>query len=638
MAQSATPRRILCFGSFEVDLASGELRRQGLKISLQDQPFRLLALLLERAGEVVTREELRDKLWPADTFVDFDHSLNTAVRKLREALGDSAETPRYVETLARRGYRFVAPVAEPGPGAPLAHSADADVASASPPPAARLRSSARRALVIAAVLSSAALFAHWVGGRARPRTQPGRRLTLAVLPFDNLSGDADQEYLSDGLTEEMITQLGRLEPDRLRVTARSSTWKYKHADRDIDRLRQELGADYVLEGSLRRAGERVRVTAQLIQAVDQTHAWAETYERDLGDVLVLESEVARAVARAIALKLTPDAQARLASARSVRPESYQDYLRGRYFFNRKTAVALKQALGYFQRAVAADPGYAPAYTGLADCYWSLGASATVGGLPPRQTMPEAKAAALKALEIDGTLAEAHSSLAMVHLLYDWDLAASEKEFRRALELDPEYTTAHHWYSHCLIALGRTDESLAESKRALELEPLNLIVGTHLGWHYLYARQYDQAIEQFRKTLELDPAFPQTQRYAAWAYLQKGMRQEAIASLRAALGGLGRNPEVEGELGYALGVAGRRAESLAMLEGLRQLSSTRYVSPYSVALVHCGLGDRDQALAWLEKAYVERSDYMPYLNREPMLDGLRSDPRFAALVRRVGLPN
>jgi TolB-like protein/Tfp pilus assembly protein PilF len=512
------------------------------------------------------------------------------------------------------------------------------VASPSPSPPTRLRSSARRALVIAAVLSSAALVAYWVGGRPKPRTPPGQRLTLAVLPFDNLSGDADQEYLSDGLTEEMITQLGRLEPDRLRVTARSSTWKYKHADRDIDRLRQELGADYVLEGSLRRAGERVRVTAQLIQDVDQTHVWAETYERDLGDVLVLESEVARAVARAIALKLTPDAQARLASARSVRPESYQDYLRGRYFWNRRTEAALKQAIGYFQRAIAADPDYARAYSGLADCYSSLGASSAVGALPPRQAMPEAKAAALKALQIDGTLAEAHNSLAQVHLLYDWDLAASEKEFRRALELDPEYTTAHHWYSHCLVALGRTDESLAESKRALELEPLNLVVGVHLGWHYLYARQYDQAIEQFRKTLELDPAFPQAQRYAAWAYLQKGMRQEAIASLRAALGPLGRNPEVEGELGYALGVAGRRAEALAMLEGLRQLPSTRYVPPYSVALVHAGLGDRDQALAWLEKAYGERSDYMLYLNREPMLDDLRSDPRFAALVRRVGLPN
>ena len=637
MSQSATPRRILCFGSFEVDLGSRELRRQGLKISLQDQPFRLLALLLERAGEVVTREELRDKLWPADTFVDFDHSLNTAVRKLREALGDSAETPRYVETLARRGYRFVAPVAEPGPTAPLAPSADADVASPAPPTTKRLPPSARHALVIAAVLSSAALVAHWVGGRPRPRPQPGRRLTLAVLPFDNLSGDADQEYLSDGLTEEMITQLGRLEPDRLRVTARSSTWKYKRAERDIGRLRQELGADYVLEGSLRRAGERVRVTAQLIQAADQTDVWAETYERDLRDVLVLQSEVARAVARAIALTLTPNAQARLASARSVRPESYEDYLRGRYFWNRRTEAALKQALGYFQRAIAADPDDARAYSGLADCYSALGASSVVGGLPPRLAMPEAKAAALKALQIDGALAEAHTSLAMVHLLYDWDLAASENEFRRALELDPEYTTAHHWYSHCLLVLGRTDESLAESKRALELEPLNLAVGVHLGWHYLYARQCDQAIEQFRKTLELDPAFPNAQRYAAWAYLQKGMPQEAITSLRAALRELGRDPEVEGELGHALGVAGRRAEALAMLEGLRQLSSTRYVSPYSVALVHAGLGDRDQALAWLEKAYVERSDYMLYLIREPMLDGLRSDPRFGALVRRVGLP-
>lgn len=638
MSQVATPRRILCFGSFEVDLGSRELRRQGLKISLQDQPFRLLALLLERAGEVVTREELRDKLWPADTFVDFDHSLNTAVRKLREALGDSAETPRYVETLARRGYRFVAPVAEPGPTAPQAHSADADVALPSPPPKARLPPSARRVVVVAAVLSSAALVAYWAGGRPTPRVQPGRRLTLAVLPFDNLSGDADQEYLSDGLTEEMITQLGRLEPDRLRVIARSSTWKYKRAERDIGRLRQELGADYVLEGSLRRAGERVRVTAQLIHAADQTDVWAETYERDLRDVLVLQSEVARSVARAIALTLTPDAQARLASARSVRPESYQDYLRGRYFWNRRTEAALKQALGYFQRAIAADPDDARAYSGLADCYSSLGASSIVGGLPPRQAMPEAKAAALKALQIDDTLAEAHTSLANVHLLYDWDLAASEKEFRRALELDPDYTTAHHWYSHCLLVLGRTDESLAESKRALELEPLHLVVGLHLGWHYLYARQYDQATGQFRKTLELDPAFPQAQRCAAWAYLQKGMREEAITSLREALRTLGRDSEVEGELGYALGMAGRRDEARAMLEGLQQLSSTRYVSPYSVALVHGGLGDRDQALAWLEKAYVERSDYMVYLNREPMLDGLRSDPRFAALVRRVGLPN
>jgi tetratricopeptide (TPR) repeat protein len=252
-------------------------------------------------------------------------------------------------------------------------------------------------------------------------------------------------------------------------------------------------------------------------------------------------------------------------------------------------------------------------------------------------MPEAKAAAHKALEIDGTLAEAHSSLAQVHLLYDWDLAASEREFKRALDLNPDYTAAHHWYSHCLLLRGRTEESLAESRRALELEPLNLVINVHLGWHYLYARQYDQAIEQFRRTLELDPGFPQAQRYAAWAFLQKGRHAEAIAALRAALGGLGGTPPVEAELGYALAVAGRRAEARAVLEGLSQPSSNRYVSPYSVALVHAGLGERDQALAWLDKAYDERSDYMVYLGLEPMLDSLRSDPRFGALVRRVGLP-
>jgi TolB-like protein/DNA-binding winged helix-turn-helix (wHTH) protein/Tfp pilus assembly protein PilF len=637
MEQSADPHRILCFGFFEVDVVAGELRRQGLKIKLQDQPFRLLVLLLDRAGDVVTREEVREALWPADTYVDFDHSLNTAVRKLREALGDAAGAPRYVETIARRGYRFIAPVA-PRPTVQVAHSADAAVASV-PPPSARPSSSARRPLTLAivAVICAAALVAYWMLPRRGPTTQSGRRLTLAVLPFENLSGDADREYLSDGLTEEMITQLGRLEPDRLRVLARSSTWKYKRADRDIGRLRRELGADYVLEGSLRLAGERVRVTAQLVQVDDQSQVWAETYERDLRDVLIVQSEVAEAVVRTIAVTLTPDAQARLARARPVRSEAYQDYLRGRFFGNRRTEAALKQALGYFQKAIAADPGYAPAYSGLADSYLSLGAASIVGGLPPRQAMPQAKAAALKALQIDGTLAEAHTSLAMVHLLYDWDLAACEKEFRRAIELDPNYTTAHHWYSHCLLPLGRTEESLAESKRALELEPLQLVVGIHLGWHYLYARQYDQAIEQFRKTLELDPAFPQTQRLAAWAYLQKGMHPEAIAALRSALNSLERDPEIEGELGHALAVAGRRAEALAILEGLGHLSATRYVSPYSVALVHAGLGNRDQALAWLDNAYAERSDYMPYLRLEPMLDGLRSDHRFAALVRRVGLP-
>ena len=638
MGQSADLHRILCFGSFEVDVVSGELRRQGLKIRLQDQPFRLLVLLLDHAGDVVTRENVRETLWPSDTHVDFDHSLNTAVRKLREALGDSAEAPRYVETIARRGYRFIAPVAAL-PTAQVAHSADAAVASLLPSPAARPSTSARRLLVLAivVVICAAALVAYWVIPRPGPTTQSGRRLTLAVLPFDNLSGDADQEYLSDGLTEEMITQLGRLEPDRLRVLARSSTWKYKRADRDIRRFRRELGADYVLEGSLRRAGERVRVTAQLVQVDDQSQVWAESYERDLRDVLILQSEVAEAVARTIAVTLTPDTQARLARARPIHPDAYEYYLRGRFFLNRRTEVALKQALGYFEKAIAADPGYAPAYSGLADSYSSLGASSIVGGLPPRQAMPQAKAAALKALQIDGTLAEAHTSLAMVHLLYEWDLAACDKEFRRAIELDPNYTTAHHWYSHCLLPLGRTEESLAESKRALELEPLQLLVGIHLGWHYLYARQYDRAIEQFRKTLELDPVFPQAQRYSAWVYLQKGLHPDAIAALRAALNSREGDPEIQGELGHALGVAGRRAEALAILEGLGHLSATRYVSPYSVALVHAGLGDRDQALAWLDKAYAERSDYMPYLRLEPMLDGLRSDHRFAALVDRVGLP-
>ena len=577
-----------------------------------------------------------------DTFVDFDDSLNTAVRKLREALGDSADAPRYVETLARRGYRFIAPVASPRT-APVADSASANAASVLPA-SARSSISALRLLILGIVMIGAAVlvvyWAYWVVPHQNPTTPSGPsggRLTLGVLPFDNLSGDADQEYLSDGLTEELITQLGRLEPARLRVLARSSTWKYKRSDRDVGQLRRELGADYVLEGSLRRAGDRVRVTAQLVRADDQSQVWAETYERNFRDVLILQSDVAEAVARTIAITLTPEAHVRLARGRPVRSEAYEDYLRGRFFWNRRTEATLKQALEYFQKAIAADPGYAPAYSGLADAYASLGASSIVGALPPRQAMPEAKAAALKALQIDDTLAEAHTSLAIVHLFYEWDLGACDGEFRRALALDPNYTTAHHWYSHCLLPLGRTAESLAESKRALELEPLQLNVGIHLGWHYLYTRQYDEAIEQMRRTLELDPAFAQGQRYLSWAYLQKGMHPEAIATLRAALNSLGRDPKIEGELGHVLAVAGHRVEALAILEDLRHLSATRYVSPYSIALVHAGLGERDQALVWLDKAYAERSDYMPYLTLEPMLDGLRSDHRFAALVERVGLP-
>jgi TolB-like protein/DNA-binding winged helix-turn-helix (wHTH) protein/Tfp pilus assembly protein PilF len=638
MEQSVDPHRTLYFGAFEVNVVSGELRRQGLKIKLQDQPFRLLVLLLDCAGDVVTREKVRETLWPAHTHVDFDHSLNTAVRKLREALGDSAEAPRYVETIARRGYRFIAPLVPP-PALQTAHSADAVAAALPSSAAARPSISSHRLLVVATVvvIGVAALVGYGLVPRPAPTIQSGRRVTLAVLPFDNLSGDRDQEYLSDGLTEEMITQLGRLEPDRLKVLARSSTSKYKQADRDMGRIRRELGADYVLEGSLRQAGERVRVTAHLVRVDDQSQVWAETYERDLRDVLIVQSEVAEAVARTIAVTLTPNAHTHLARARPINAEVYQDYLRGRFLSNRRTEPALEQALGYFQKAIAVDPSYAPAYSGLADSYLSLGASSIVGGLPPRQAMPEAKAAALKALQIDGTLAEAHTSLAMVHLLYEWDFAACEKEFRRAIDLDPNYTAAHHWYSHCLLPLGRTEESLAESKRALELEPLQLLVGIHLGWHYLYARQSDQAIAQFRQTLELDPSFPQAQRYAAWAYLQKGMHAEAIAALRAALHSREQDPEIEGELGHALAMAGRRAEALAVLERLRDLSATRYVSPYSVALVHAGLGDRDHALSWLNKAYDERSDYMAYLTLEPMLDGLRSDQRFAALVERVGVP-
>lgn len=581
MQEAAQTARVLRFGVFEVDLRAGELRKHGLKIKLQEKPFQVLTTLLEQPGNVITREELRRRLWPEDTFVDFEHSINIALNKLRVALSDSAKNPRFVETLARRGYRFVAPVDK----------------------------------------------------RVQASPSSGK-VMLAVLPFENLSNDPSQNYFSEGLTEEMITQLGRMHPRSLGVIARSTAMHYKGTEKRADQIGQELGVGYILEGSVRRAIDRVRITVQLIQVSDETHLWAETYDRKLADVLDIQREVARRIAKSLAVELLPDQQTALSRTSTRDSEAHEAYLKGRYFWNRRTEEGFQKAIVHFEQAIARDPNYALAYTGLADCYGSLD---LFGGLHPSEAARRAKTAASKALEIDGKLAEAHTSLAFAQLLFDWDWPGAEREFKRALDLNPNYVTGHHWYGLFLALMGRFDEAFAQMRHALNLDPLSLVLNSHLGLILYYARRFDEAIQQFHKALELDQSFPVTNYLLGLAYLKKEMMNEAISEFHKADQLSQSHPGALAGLGQAHGLAGRNAEGRQYLEKLRAVSKTRYVSQYFMACVCIGLGEKDQAFDCLEKAFQERSGWMPHLKVSPIVDGLRSDPRFKSLIQRVGLP-
>lgn len=622
--------RRLRFDIFQVDLRSGELRKQGRRIKLQEQPFRLLVLLLERPGEVVTREELRKQLWLADTFVDFDHGLNIAINKLREALGDSAENPRFIETLPRRGYRFLLPVEEEViPASPLRKVS----------PVTGSRWPVRPAYVAGAVVAVALLVAvfsklHLSGGRGR---QPGgsaevRIESLAVLPLENLSGDPAQDYFADGMTDELITDLAQV--GTLRVISRSSVMRYKGARKPLSEIARELNVDAVVEGSVARSGNRVRVRAQLIRAADDQHLWAESFERALDDVLALQSEVAFAIARQIQVKLTPREPGRRTKVGPVNPGAYEAYLKGRYFWNKRDEAGLQEGVEHFQQAIVLDPSYAAAYSGLADSYTTLG---YFSHLASQESFPQAKAAAAKALELDPALAEPHASLAYARLYYDWDWAGAEREFQQAIALNPNYATAHHWYSVYLTAMGRREEAMAEIRRAQQLDPLSLIIRTDIGFQLYYARQYDEAIEHLRGTLEMNPNFPLAHLWLGRAYQQKQMYAEAIAEFRQAANVLRDWPVTIAAIGFVQGKAGSRAQARKTLEQLKRLSRKRYVTAYGIALVYAGLGDTSRAFAWLNKAVEERTHWLVWLKLDPRWDDLRADPRFPQLLRRVGLP-
>jgi TolB-like protein/DNA-binding winged helix-turn-helix (wHTH) protein/Tfp pilus assembly protein PilF len=642
MAESPRLSRVLRFGLYEADLDAAELRRNGLKVRLQDRPFEILKILLERPGEVITREEFRQRLWPADTFVDFDHSLNGSINKLRQALDDEADNPRFVATAGRRGYRFIAPVGGSGhlvaenATEPLAPEATVRAAKQSSPdnPQTR-RGASRRILWVAGsvmiVLVLATFSAGWRYLHRRPQTPP-RRIMLAVLPFQNLTGDPEQEYFADGLTEELITQLGRLHPEQLGVIARTSVMGYKRSDKRVDQIARDLSVQYVLEGSVRRTPDRLRITAQLIAVADQSHLWAQVYDRNPQDVLTVEDDVALAVANEIQVQLSPHQQTDLARGRTVNPEAYEAYLKGRYFWNKRTPDGLKRSADYFQVAIAKDPNYALAYAGLADAYVLLGG---YGVIPQKDAMPKAKVAAQQALAIDDRLAEAYTSLGLIVEQYEWNWTEGGRDYRRAIELNPNYSVAHHFYADGhLAAMGKTDEAIAELQKAHELDPLSPIIASDLGRHLCNAGRYDEAIAQFRKILEVDPDFALAHDYLSQVYEREALYPEAIAEMQK-IKTVDSAPYTRAQLAHIYALAGRKREALQILDELKQTSKRTYVDPWTIAYIYVALKKKDLTFFWLEKAYAVRSPGMGGLKFDPYWDKIRGDPRFQSLLRRVG---
>ena len=624
---------IIRFGVFELDLRSGELRREGVRLPVQGRPVQTLAILLREPGQVVTREQLRTELWPADTFVDFEHGLHNAVARLRAVLGDTAGTPRFIETLPRRGYRFIGTVepavALPQPELPSAIERVAEAGAKIPV----RKQYPWRGLAVAAILVFiAGALGVWYMSQARP----GERIeSLAVLPFENLSRDPEQEYFADGMTDALITDLANIKA--LRLVSRTSLMRYKGTRKSAPEIAGELHVQAVLEGAVERAGNRVRISVRLIRATTDQPVWAESYDRDLRDVLLLQDDVARSIARAIRIEVTPEERARLTNARQIDPEAYQLYLKGRYFWDKRTRESAHKALEYFDRAIQKDPGYAAAYSGLADCYSTLGFSFDMGELPPGEVRPKAMAAAERALALDPSVAEAHTSLAFVRLTYDWDFSGAEAEFQRGIALSPRSAYAHHWYSHLLIAAGRLAEAERESRRTLELDPVSPMLNTHMAWHYLYSKQYDRALEQLARVLELDPHFGLAYWYRGLAYEQKRAYVQALDEMRKAKELLPQNLVIDADTAHVYAVSGKRAEARQTLANLERLSAHTYVSAFGRALIYLGLQEKNRAMDLLDQAYRERSDMLGYLRIEPRLAPLHGEARFQELIRKVGIP-
>jgi TolB-like protein/DNA-binding winged helix-turn-helix (wHTH) protein/Flp pilus assembly protein TadD len=633
MQQVNHPAIRVRFGVFEADLGARELTKLGRLLPLQEQPFQLLAMLLEKPGALVTREELRARLWP-QTVVDFDHGLNKAISKIRDALGDSAENPRFIQTVARRGYRFLADVTVAGSGpeetAPLKMiSADSqsrdDTGTSS-----RLRQIAVWTVAGLTLVLLSVAFLVWI--RSTPSSSLPAIRSLAVLPLENLSGDASQDYFADGMTDELITHLAQI--GDLRVISRSSVMTYKGLRKPLAEIARELDVQAIVEGSILRSDKRVRITAQLIRVPADEHIWAHSYEGDISDTLVLQSQVAQAIADQIRVTVNSQRHVALETSKAVNIEAYDSYLKGRYYWNKRTGEGLKEAIQYFNRSISIDPNNAEAYSGLADAY-ALAGDWEYGILPPTEAFPLAKTAANEALALNGRLSEAHTSLAFVLDLYYWDWDTAEKEYRLAINLNPNYAMAHHWYAWHLLVLGQNAEGMLEMKKAESLDPLSLIIRSDVANALTASHRFEESIQQSKKTLALDPNFAIGHFHLAEALVQQHQYDAAIAEFQRAIELSGHLAAFDANLAHAYAVSGRKAEALKIAKDMEIRSDLNQSANALIALIYVGLGDLDQAMIWLNKAYDAR--FNPSILIRPAFDPLRSDARFRELWHRIGLP-
>ena len=659
---------IFRFSVFELDLRSGELRKSGIRVSLQQQPFEVLLCLLERPGELIGRDELRQRLWPQDTFVDFEHGLNAAVKRLRDSLCDSADTPRFIETVPRRGYRFIAPVSRTG-GVPDASSGlgqdpaivqrASAVETRTPPVATPSEStpiveiSAARGLeprvashrrlsglsaavtivVLGLVLAMSLI---WIG----PELLLGRRASgapaihaIAVLPLENLSGHSDQEYVADGMTEAMIIRLGSLRS--LRVISRTSVMQFKGTRKPVPEIARALNVDAVVTGSVQRAGDRIRITAQLIRSDPEEQLWSDSYDRELRDVLALQTEVALVIAQQVGSVVTGPAKTRLATvSATVSPDVYDHYLKGRFQFNKYTKDSIENSIRLFKVAIAGDATFAPAYVGLASAYSALG-TITIGAAPPSDVLPMAVAAALRALELDPTLADAHALLGNIQQ-QDWQWFEAEARLRRALELNPSHARAHAQLGWWLLCRGRPEEAIVSSRYGRDLDPLAEDLHASFGVTLYNARHYDAAIRELRRLLAINPDNTQALMMLGLSLVETGRFEEAVHALELGASRSNRSPMMLGALAGAYGRGGHHGQARRLVDELIALRKTSYVTAGAFVFAYMGLGEYDQGFAWLERGYAERTSIMKFIKVNPIYDPVRTDPRFIDLVRRVGL--
>ena len=610
MAESSAATPSVRFGRFEFDRQSRELRRDGTRVRLEGQPVEILALLVERPGALVSREELQQRLWPANRVVDFEHSINTAIKRLREALDDSAEAPRYVETLPRRGYRFIHPVERP------------------------MSSGVRlRRFVLPAAIALALLAGLLVLRDSAVAPPQGKSVAIAVLPLKNLSGDPGQDFFADGMTDALITELGKIRA--LQVLSYHTVNRYRQSSRPLPQIAGELGVDALFEGAVVLANGRMRMTAKLIQPSPERHLWAQSYEFDSRDVLTIQSRVARDVAAGIQVRLTAQEEARLARSRRVDPDIYEAYALGRaYMLRTPTPANRVKSKEYFEQAIAKDPGYAPAYASLGLLYVEHPGPISKD---PQDARKRARAHAEKALQLDDTLAEAHTALARI-AQQDWDWSRAEREYKLAIEMNPSHPTAHIWYALFLYAMQRFDEAAILARRAQQLDPASPAIGAYAAGVYFYAGRVEEAMASWHKALDLDPSYADASTFLARAHISQGRYHEAIAELRKAIAFTPKDPQVLGALAFAYARTGQRKEALQLLDELHRLQAQlKNIRLFGIIWAYAGLGDEENAFAWLEKAYEERRDRLVWLNVDPMLQPLRGDARFKDLVRRMKLP-